>query len=215
MDEEWRLQVDLEDETHSLPLSEHLEASELEHDLSAEFHDRVIVSRDGSRLFLYAGTREQIDAAEAVLERLDQAHGWSATHTLTRWHPVAEEWEDPEAPLPEDDDERRAERRRAMAQERAETAERGAPEFEVRIDFPSRHEAVEFGDRLRSEGIPVVHRWRFLLVGAADQDSAGELAEQIRKEAPADSKIKVEGTWQIAFAERPPNPFAFLGGLAG
>ncbi len=214
MDEEWRLQVDLEDDSHHLPLRDHLEARELEHDLSGEFHDRVIVSRDGNRLFLYAGTREQIEAAAAVLERLDRSNGWSATRTLTRWHPVAEEWEDPDAPLPDDEDEVRAERARAMAEERAETKERGTPEFEVRIDFPSRHEAIEFGDRLREEGIPVVHRWRFLLVGAADEDSAKELAEQIGREAPADSKIKVEGTWQIAYAEQPPNPFAVLGGLA-
>jgi hypothetical protein len=53
--------------------------------------------------------------------------------------------------------------------------------------------------------------WR----GATDEDSAKALAERIRNEAPAGSRVKVEGTWAAAYAERPPNPFAVLGGLGG
>ena len=48
---------------------------------------------------------------------------------------------------------------------------------------------------------------------ATDEDSAKPLAERIRSEAPAGSRVKVEGTWAVAYAERPPNPFAVLGGL--
>ena len=91
--------------------------------------------------------------------------------------------------------------------------ERGQPEFEVRVDLPSRHDAVRFAERLQGEGLPAVHRWKFLLVGATDEDSAKALAERIRSEAPSGSRVNVEGTWKAAYAERPPNPFAVLGGL--
>ena len=87
MNDEWRLRIDLADEGQALPLVEHLDARELEHELSTAFADRVIVSRDGSRIFLYAGSRQQAAAASDLLAKLDEEHGWSADVELTRWHP--------------------------------------------------------------------------------------------------------------------------------
>ena len=102
-----------------------------------------------------------------------------------------------------------------MAAERKQTEERGYPEFEVRANLPSRHDALHFAERLHSEGLPTVHRWKYLLVGATDEDNAKALAERIESEAPAGSQVKVEGTWKAIYAERPANPFALLGGLGG
>ncbi len=215
MNDEWRLQVDLHDAGHASHLAERLEARELEHDLSTAFADRVIVSRNGTRVFLYAGRREQIDAARKVVVGLGERHGWQLDVELRRWHPSAEDWEDPDNPLPESDAEKAAEHAALMAAERKETESTGHPEYEVRIDLPSRHEAARFADLLRGEGMLVVHRWKFVLVGAADEDIAKALAERIRAEAPPSSKVAVEGTWRKAYAEQPPNPFAVLGGLSG
>jgi hypothetical protein len=213
MNDDWRLQVDLTEESHARSLTERLDAQQLEHDLSTAFHDRVIVSRDGSRLFLYTGTREQAEKTRAAIEEDARRHRWQIEVDFRHWHPVAEEWEDPDKPLPRDDAAKLAERDELMAREREETARSGHPEFEVRVDLPSRHDARELAQQLREEGIPTVHRWRFLLVGATDEESARALAERIQDEAPADSRVKVEGTWAKAFGERPPNPFAVLGGL--
>jgi hypothetical protein len=213
MNDDWRLQVDLREEGHANALTERLEAQQLEHDLSTEFHDRVIVSRDGARVFLYAGTRQQAEKAREAIEADAHLHGWQLEVDFRHWHPIAEEWEDPDKPLPGDDAARLAERRELMAREREETARTGHPEFEVRADLPSHHDALALVEQLRNEGIPTVHRWRYLLVGATDEDSAEALAERIRSEAPAGSRVKVEGTWAAAYAERPPNPFAVLGGL--
>jgi hypothetical protein len=213
MNDDWRLQVDPHEPSHAQPLLERLEARELEHDLSDAFHDRVIVTRDDARVFLYAGTREQAEAARDLLQSLAQQHDWSLDVDLKRWHPAAEDWEDPDKPLPEGADAEKAEHERLMAAERRHSEESGYPEFEVRVDLPSHRDALEFAKQLRSEGMPTVHRWRFLLVGATDEDSANALAERIRGEAPAGSKVAVEGTWREAYAERPPNPFAVLGGL--
>jgi hypothetical protein len=213
MNDDWRLQVDLHDASHLRQLGERLEARELEHDLSDAFHDRVIVSRDDSTVFLYAGSREQAESAREVIVSLDQRHGWNADLDLKRWHPVAEEWEDPDKSLPEGETAEKAEHAELMATERREAEKSGQPEFEVRVDMPSRHDAIHLAEQLRSEGLPTVHRWRYLLVGAEDEDSAKALAERIRAEAPSDAQVGVEGTWELAYAEQPRNSFSVLGGL--
>jgi hypothetical protein len=215
MNDDWRLQVDLHEEDHARALTERLDAQQLEHDLSEAFHDRVIVTRDGAWVFLYAGTREQAERAREVIEAEARQHGWALDVDFRHWHPTAEEWEDPDKPLPENDAVKLAEREELMAREREETAKRGYPEFEVRVDLPSRHDAIGLSEQLRKEGLPAVHRWRYLLVGATDEDSAKALAERIQNEAPSGSRVKVESTWAAAYAERPPNPFAVLGGLGG
>ncbi|MGN6215706.1 MAG: hypothetical protein ACTHN7_01945 [Solirubrobacterales bacterium] len=215
MNDDWRLQIDFRDEGVADALQDHLDARELEHDLSSAFHDRVIVSRNGATIFLYAGDREQAERAKELIERWAVDGDEELDVDFKHWHPLAEEWEPPDKPLPEDDPAKAAEHRALTARERRETEERGRPEIEVRADLPTRHEAVDFAERLRGEGFPVVHRWKFLLVGATDEDSARALADRIRSEAPPNSRVVVEGTWQQAYAERPPSPFAFLGGLAG
>jgi hypothetical protein len=215
MNDDWRIQVDSPDPGQARSLVERLETPDLQHDLSDAFHERVVISRDDSQIFLYTGSREQAERARELLLTLARQHGWSVDLDLKRWHPTAEDWEDPDKPLPEGGGAEEAEHRALMAVERKQTEERGYPEFEVRIDLPSRHDALHFAKRLRGENLPVVHRWRFLLVGATDEDSAKTLAERIRSEAPSGSRVSVEGTWKAAYAERPPNPFAVLGGLGG
>ena len=215
MNDEWRLQIDVQDESHVESLTERLDAAELEHELSDAFHDRVIVSRDGPTVFVYAGTREQAEKARDLIDRLARKHAWAVTTELRHWHPEAERWEDPDLPLPEGDAARLAEHEELIAAERQQLAETGAPEFEVRVDLPSHREAVRFDDLLRAEGIPSVRRWKYLVVGAVDEDAAKQLATRLEAEAPAGSKVVVEGSGQVAWAERPPNPFAVFGGLGG
>jgi len=214
MNDDWRVQVDLE-ETAAEELLGHIEAREMEDDVDTAFHDRVAVSRDGGRLFLYAGTREQAERAREFVLGEARKDALSVETELRHWHPAAEEWEDPDAPLPDGDAARVAEHRELIAKERREAEERGYPEFEVRVDLPSRHDAGELSERLREEGIPSVHRWKYVLVGAADEDAAKELATRIEAEAPAGSALKVEGTWKAALAERGRNPFSVFGGLGG
>jgi hypothetical protein len=212
--DDWRLQIDFRDDGVVDAQLDLLDAEELEHDLSEAFRDRVIVSRNDTRLFLYAGDREQAERARALVERLAQEDEEEIEIDFRRWHPIAEDWKPADEPMPDDPAEERAERREAIERELKETEERGYPEFEVRVDLPSREEAEDFAEKLRAEGLPVVHRWRYVLVGCIDEEHARELAEQIRTEAPSGSKAVAQGAWRATYAQIR-KPFAFLGGLAG
>jgi hypothetical protein len=211
--DDWRLQIDFVAESTADTLHDRLDARELEHDLSKAFHDRVIVSRNGATIFLYAGDRGQAEKARTLVEQLAREEREEVEIDFRRWHPIALEWRPADEPLPRDAEARAAEHQAKIAKERQETEEQGYPQYEVRIDFPSHDEAEAFADRLRSESLPVAHRWKYVLVGAADEDAAKALAERIRSEAPAGSKVSVEGTFK-EIADDLPNPFSFLGGLA-
>jgi hypothetical protein len=215
VNDDWRLQIDPREDEHAGPLVDRLDARELEHDLSEAFADRVVISRDGPRVFLYAGAREQLDAARELIASLARQHEWALDTELRHWHPDAEEWEDPENPLPDSATDREAEHEESIAAEQVSVEEHGDPEFEVRVEFPSHHDAVRFDRQLQIEGLSTARRWKYLLVGAIDEDTAKALAERLREEAPAGSEVKVEGTWKAALAERPANPFAVFGGLGG
>jgi hypothetical protein len=214
-DDEWRLQVDVREPAQAEALTDRLGAAELEHELSEAFHDRVIVSRDEGRVFAYAGTRIQAEKARELIAKLDRRHEWEADVELRHWHPAAEQWEDPDLPLPSDDAARVAEHEQLIAAEREQLRETGEPEFEVRVDLPSLAEAHRFAEQLRAEGLPAVRRWKYLVVGAADEDGAKRLAERLEGEAPGGSEVTVEGSGRVAYEERPANPFAVFGGLGG
>jgi hypothetical protein len=215
MNDEWRLQIDVQDASQGETLVERLDPGELEHELSDAFHDRVIVSRDGPRIFVYAGSRDQAEKARAFIVKEAEDEGWAIEPELTHWHPAAEAWEDPDLPLPDDDAAKVAEHEQLIAAERQDLAQRGVPEFEVRVDLPSHRDAVRFDELLRAEGVPSVRRWKYLVVGASDEDAARALAKRLEAEAPAGSKVAAEGSWQAVYAERPVNPFAVFGGLGG
>jgi hypothetical protein len=212
MNDDWRLQIDFRDDGVVDALIDRLDARELADDLSAAFHDRVIVTRDGTTVFLYAGDREQAEGARALVEDFAQREKEELAVDFRRWHPEAQDWRPADEPLAEDAAARAAEHHARIARERAEVEKQGYPEYEVRVDLPSRREAEKWADRLREEGLPTVHRWRFVLVGATDEDSANALAERIRAEAPAMAKVAVEGTWSEAYDEMP-HPITIFGGL--
>jgi hypothetical protein len=201
MNDDWRLQVDFRDDGPVDALQDRLDAEDLEHDLSEAFQDRVIVSNNGTTIFLYAGDREQAERAQALVKRLCKEDGEEVAIDFRRWHPIAEDWKPADEPMPDDPAEERAERQEAIAREMRETEERGYPEFEVRIDLPSRGEAERFAEQLRAEGLMVVHRWKYLLVGALDEEHAKELVARIQGEAPSGSRVAAQGTWQSAYAE--------------
>jgi hypothetical protein len=215
MSDDWRLRIALHQDGVAHELAERLDASELEHELEASFHDRLVVSRDGDELFCYAGTRDEAEAAQKLVRSIAAEHGWRAEYELRHWHESAEQWQEPDVPLPQTDAERAGEHAALIQREREEFKEQGQPEFEVRVQFASHRDAVAFAETLRQEGLPTARRWKYLVVGAADQDSADALAARLRDEAPPGTTVTAEGSGSAAYKERPSSPFWFLGGLGG
>jgi len=213
MSDDWRLRIELRERRRAFELARALEAAELEHDLATGFPERVALSRDGSEVFCYASSREQAERARGLIEQIAQREGWEVESELRRWHPIAEEWEDPDAPLPASAAERRSEREELVEREREEAGESGAPDFEIRVECRTHRDALELADRLATEGIPFARRWRYLVIGASDEDSAQALVERIRAESPPGSILTTEGTERAVRAATPFNPFSLFGGL--
>ncbi|HEV2075477.1 MAG TPA: hypothetical protein VGR10_04515, partial [Thermoleophilaceae bacterium] len=61
------------------------------------------MTRDGPRLFLYAGVERAAREAERVVRELIEADELTAEVALTRWHPHEEAWRDASVPLPRTD----------------------------------------------------------------------------------------------------------------
>jgi hypothetical protein len=207
--EDWRIHVAMDGASWS---HHRLEAGSLASDVVAALGARVAVSRDDDELFLYAGTEEAARAAEKVVRADLEEHGTQATVELTRWHDDAEEWKPADVPLPGTDAERAAEHAELIAKEDADTVSDSATEWEIRVDLPSHRDAKRLAERLKTEGVEPVRRWKYLFVGAPDEDQARAWAEELRGTVPDGSEVTVEATF--ASVERN-NPFAIFGAGGG
>jgi hypothetical protein len=187
-EDEWRVEIDLEDEAHGFGLGERLRAHDLDDEARKRLGHRVVVTRDGPRMFLYSGNEAEAREAERVARDLVAADELTADITVTRWHPVEEAWKDSSIPLPRTDDEERDELERREQAERRE----GSFDWLVKIDMPSRSEAVKLADLLEGEGFPVHRRWRYLTVDVTSEERANELASRLASMVPAEAEVSVD-----------------------
>ena len=192
MSDEWRLEVELADERHGLSLGERLRAHNLDDEARERLGGGAVVTRDGSRVFVYTDSEEAAREAERVLRELLAADDLSADVWLSRWHPDAEVWKDADEPLPETEEDRIAEYRGREAAALDRAKETGEMPFEVRVDLPRLPDALTLTDELREQGQPVRRRWRHVLVGAPTEERAAELAEELRGRVPDDAEIEIE-----------------------
>jgi hypothetical protein len=190
----------------------------LEHELEEESLERlgkrlaVEVSAGDSAVFFYGDSEEQVQEAARLVRAILDEQALEAAVDVSRWHPLEERWEDASVPLPQTEAERRAELASPEAEEVAESRADG-PDWEVRVELPGHRETVELAERLEAEGIPVLRRWRFLLIGADSEQQAHELAARLRQQVPADSTVTVEGSGELLGEVAFPNPFVVFGGL--
>jgi hypothetical protein len=212
MSDDWRLTVELASDDESRKLVEWLREAQLERREREHLGERVAVSRAGARVFLYADTEERARRVERLV-RARLGHPRAGGVELARWHPDEQRWEDAAVPLPRTDAERRAEHDRLQAREAAKSRASGYAEWEVRIELATHGDTVALAERLEREGIPVVRRYTFLLVGAVNEDEARTLAERLREEAPDGARIEIEPGGQMVWEATPQNPFVIFGGL--
>jgi hypothetical protein len=202
MAEDWRVTVEVENGSGE-GLGAKLDEHEVEEETRKRLGDAIAVSADGPRLFLYADTRDAAEQARDLVRAVLAKENMSASFALDRWHPLADEWRPADEPLPGTEAEREAELDEAEAQDAADSLASGYAEWEVRIDLPGHSEAVALAERLEGEGVPVTRRWKHLLVGAADEEDANELAERLRQQAPQGAEFTVEPSGEMAWEAAP------------
>jgi hypothetical protein len=191
--DDWRIRIEVEEEEHATGLLDRLagdldkEARELASDLESK---RLVVSRDGDTVFVYAGTRAEAESAHAVVEAQLRARGIEArTSRVEHWIDEEDRWDD--EPPGETWEE--------------EELDRGYAPWEVRVECASRQEANELSTQLESKGYKPERRFNYLIVGTASREDADALAQRLHGEVEAGGEVVLEA--------EPSNPFAIFGGL--
>jgi len=193
MSDNWRIRIELPEETNPGTLLDRLgldlgsdEARRLAKELEGH---RLAVSRDDEVIFVYTDSQAQAERARKIVEAELADEGITATIQVERWLPDEERWsgEPPQETWEE------------------EEVKRGYAPWEVRVELDSHADAEELADTLEQEGYDVVRRWRYLIVGAASEEQARELARRLHGEAEPGGDV----VWEVA----PQNPFALFGGL--
>ena len=191
MADDWRIRIEVEDVHERLLERLGVELDDEARELARELErKRLAVSRDGDEIFVYASTRAEAEAAQAVIESLVRSLGGGAKagrieHWLDdedRWdyEPKGETWEE-------------------------EEVEHGYAPWEVRVRCSSRDEAKTLAGRLESEGYRPVRQSEYLIVGTASKSEAERLAERLHG--------TVEAGGEVVWEALPGNPFAVFGGL--
>lgn len=207
MAEDFRVEVDLNDEAHGYPLRERLRALNLDDESRERLGGSVVVTRDGPLVFAYTSSEPQASEAERVIRELVADEGLTADIRVTRWHPVVEEWRDASLPLPSTSAEEEREYDEREAAEEREAEVEGAYDWRVVAELPSRDAAGELARDLTQEGQSAKRRWRYVTIPAVTEERASELAERLRGELGESADVWVEADLgDVAFG-----PFQFIG----
>ena len=102
MADEYRVEVELNDAEHGLSFWERLRALSVDHDARKRLGGQVTVTRDGSRLLIYANTEADAREAEKTVREVVTDDHLSADYKLSRWSHAKQEWTDPSVPEDEE-----------------------------------------------------------------------------------------------------------------
>jgi hypothetical protein len=189
---DWRVTITLPDQADVEQARSSFSQKEVEQDVRGRLGHNIVVGSGGSGLFLYAGTEVAARQAERTARDVLGQLGIEAEFAVHRWHPIEEEWRSPDVALPRTEAEREAEHQRLEEAESADSAAAGSPQWQARAELGSHREAVALARTLQGEGYAVVRRWKFLIVGASNEDEAQALAEHVRQVAPPDAQVRAE-----------------------
>src|SRR3954452_16743519 len=94
MADEWRVEEEPTDRGHRLTVGDRVRSLDLDDEAKQRLGGRVVVTREGSKMFLYAGSEEAAREAEKVIGDLVAEDGLDAHTEVTRWDPGDHEWEE-------------------------------------------------------------------------------------------------------------------------
>jgi hypothetical protein len=189
--DDWRIRIEVEDVHERLLERLGVELDDEARELARELeHRRLVVSRDGDEVFVYASTRAEAEKAQAVIESQVRSLGGGAkAGRIEHWLDDEDRWDD--EPKGETWEE--------------EEVEHGYAPWEVRVRCGSRDAAKTLAGQLEGEGYRPVRQSEYLIVGTASKKDAEQLAERLHG--------SVEAGGEVVWEALPENPFAVFGGL--
>ena len=193
MRDDWRIRIQLLESEQAETLLGRLGldlGSEEARRLASELEGhRLAVSRDGETIFVYAESQAEAEQARAIVQAELADEGLAGAIDVERWLADEKRWsgEPPQETWEQ------------------EELQRGYAPWEVRVELPSHGAAERLADELEAEGYDIVRRWRYLIVGAASEEDARQLADRLHGRAEPGGEL----VWEVA----PQNPFALFGGL--
>ena len=173
-DQEWRVEVDLDDERHGYSLGERLHAHDLDDEARKRLGGGAIVTRDGPRLYVYTTSEAAAREAERVVRELVEAERLTADIGVTYWDEERDAWLDGEGGEVVEDP----------------RADEEGPEYFVLVESEDQAELEALAGRLRAEGRPVELRRGKLLVGSFDDEEVEQLAGRLRGEVGPDARVQ-------------------------
>ena len=174
-DQEWRVEVDLDDEQHGYSLGERLRAHDLDDEARKRIGGGAIVTRDGPRLYVYTTSEAAAREAERVVRELVEADRLTGEVSVTRWDEERDAWLD------------------AADGEVVEDPRAGeeGPEYFVLVESEDHEILKELAGRLQAEGRPVELRRGKVLVGSFDDEEVEVLADRLRGELGTKASVQV------------------------
>ena len=100
--DEFRIEVDLHESLHG-HLAKRLRSLDLDDEVAERLGDRVIVTRDGDRMYVYTQTAEAAAEAERVVNEALASDELTAQVRRRRWNPGERYWQDADEPLSKPD----------------------------------------------------------------------------------------------------------------
>jgi hypothetical protein len=100
--DEFRVEIDLHEGVHG-HFTKRLQSLDLDDEVAERLGDRVIVTRDGERMYVYTQTAEAAREAERVVNDVLGEDELTADVRRRRWNAAERLWQDADEPLAEPD----------------------------------------------------------------------------------------------------------------
>ena len=101
-EDEYRVEIDLHDALHGL--ADRLRALDVDDEVAERLGGRVIVTRDGEKIYAYTSTADAAREAERVVQQVLAEDGLEGQARRRRWNPEQRFWQDADEPLAEADE---------------------------------------------------------------------------------------------------------------
>jgi hypothetical protein len=102
-DDEFRVEVDIRESVHG-HVAERLRTLDLDDEVQERLGDRVVVTRDGEKLFVYTQTAEAARQAEGVVRQVLAEDELGADVRRRRWNAEDRFWQDADEAVEPDPD---------------------------------------------------------------------------------------------------------------